>query len=78
MGTGYRDDILPLLVSLEDLQWKSLKLSNNASMLKYLPHTESSIYTDFGMSTNLSLPSNIGHQLQDEVAPALLFLLQGR
>jgi hypothetical protein len=26
----------------------------------------------------IALPPNIGHQLQDKVAPALLFLLQGR
>ena len=59
LGPRYRDDVLPLLVPLEDFEWESLKLPPNAPVLKDFPHTEISIYTEVGMSTDLSMLSTV-------------------
>src|SRR5262245_2522524 len=50
-----RDDTLPLTITPEDFRWESLKLPPNTPVLKDVPHTENSIYTEVGMSINLSL-----------------------
>jgi len=50
IGPGESDDILPLLVTLQDIDGESIELLPSASVLEDLPHTEKSIYTLFGMS----------------------------
>jgi len=50
-GSRNCNDIFPLLVSLQNIDRYFRDASYDATMLKYLPHTENSIYTVIGMSS---------------------------
>ena len=45
------NDILPFLITLQYVDRETIELFRGLSVLVYLPHTENSIYTVFGMST---------------------------
>ena len=47
---GESDDILPLLVTFQDVDRESVELLPGPSVLEDFPHTEKSMYTLFGMS----------------------------
>ena len=53
-GAGYCHDVLPFLVSFEDIYWESVELLGNSPVLIYLPHRWDSVYTLYGMSTVLA------------------------
>ena len=48
--TRQSDDILPFLVSFQDVEGESVELLPSPSVLEDFPHTKKSIYTLFGMS----------------------------
>jgi len=51
LGPGNCNDIFPLLVPLQYIDRCFENAPYDAAMLKYLPHTEKSIYTVLGMSS---------------------------
>jgi hypothetical protein len=51
LRAGNYHDVLPFLISLQDSDRNLREAPDNATMLKYLPHTKYSIYTIFSMSS---------------------------
>ncbi|MEE9254728.1 MAG: hypothetical protein V3U43_07315, partial [Pseudomonadales bacterium] len=38
-GAGYSHDVLPFLVTFEDINWESIELLGDSPVLKDLPHS---------------------------------------
>ncbi len=49
-GARESDDVLPLLITFQDVEGESVELLPGPSVLENFPHTKKSIYTLFGMS----------------------------